>query len=349
MSLRPWILGIESSCDETAAAVVDDRGVVAANVVSSQVAIHHRFGGVVPELASRHHILNICSVVDEALGQAGVELAALDAVAVTAGPGLIGALLVGLQFAKALAYTQGKPLLAVDHLLAHLEAPFLRGSGDAESSPLVPTFPHVALLVSGGHTVIGVRRTPLQLDVLGATRDDAAGEAFDKLAKLIGLGYPGGQRVDQLAAAGDPRAFAFPRGMRGRVGWDFSFSGLKTAVKQHVEARGRPDSPQALHDLCASFQAAVVDVLVQRVVQAVAHTGLASVVVAGGVAANSGLRRALKDAALAEGFTLFVPELRYCTDNAAMVAMAGQRLRSARQVAALDLNAHATWAGLAGP
>jgi len=348
MSLRPWILGIESSCDETAAAVVDDRGVVVADVIASQVAIHHRFGGVVPELASRHHILNICTVVDEALARSGLGLEDLDAVAVTSGPGLIGALLVGIQFAKSLAYTAGKPLLAVDHLLAHLEAPFLHGPGEAGSRPLVPSFPHVALLVSGGHTVVGVRRTPGQLDVLGATRDDAAGEAFDKLAKLLGLGYPGGQRIDKLASEGDPRAIAFPRGMRGRAGWDFSFSGLKTAVKQHVAAHGQPDSPQALRDLCASFQAAVVEVLVQRVVQAVTHTRISTVVVAGGVAANGGLRRALQAAAAAEGFMLFVPALRFCTDNAAMVAMAGQRLRSARSFAALDLNAHATWAGLTG-
>jgi N6-L-threonylcarbamoyladenine synthase len=345
MAKRTWILGLESSCDETAAALVDERGEVASSIIASQVDIHHPYGGVVPELASRHHILNICSVTNEALRRATLSLSEVNGIAVTSGPGLVGALLVGIQFAKALAWTHGKPLLAVDHLLAHLEAPYLHERTRSPAERRDPGFPHVALLVSGGHTVIGVRSSPLELQVLGATRDDAAGEAFDKLSKLLGLGYPGGRRIDELGAAGDPRSIAFPRALRGRGGWDFSFSGLKTAVKHHVEKQGLPDGLPALRDLCASFQAAVVDVLVERVVQAVHHSRIHCVVVAGGVAANSALRRALGQAAVSEGFALFVPPLAYCTDNAAMVALAGQRLLSRRVVAGLDLNASATWKG----
>jgi N6-L-threonylcarbamoyladenine synthase len=333
------VLGIESSCDETAAAVVDDGFRIHANVISSQVAIHHEFGGVVPELASRHHLLNIVSVTDSALDLAGVSLDELHGVAVTAGPGLVGALLVGLQFAKSLAFVAGKPLLAVDHLVAHLEAPFLDRTDDG------PSFPHVCLLVSGGHTVIGVRRSPFELEVLGATRDDAAGEAYDKVAKMLGLGYPGGRIIDEHASRGDPAALRFPRALRGRRGWDFSFSGLKTAVKQHLARRGQPADADELADLCASFQEAVVDVLVERVRQAADHTGLEQIVVAGGVAANSRLRTVLEQEAERAGWQLFIALPILCTDNAAMVAVVGQRHLAAGRVADLALNAVSSWSG----
>lgn len=334
------VLGIESSCDETAAAVVGADLQVRSNVISSQVDIHHEFGGVVPELASRHHVLNIVTVVDVALHRAGVTLSELDGVAVTVGPGLVGALLVGLQYAKSLAFVTGLPLLAVDHLLAHLEAPFLDCPPDA-----APSFPHVCLLVSGGHTLIGVRRSGLDLEVLGATRDDAAGEAYDKVAKMLGLGYPGGRLIDRLALAGDPRAVHFPRALRGRRGWDFSFSGLKTAVKQHLAHHGAPDSDLALADLCASFQEAVVDVLVERARQAMQHTGLPDLVVAGGVAANQRLRQVLQQMAGQTGCRLHIPPPVLCTDNAAMVAAVGQRLLAAGRLADLAVNATSSWTG----
>lgn len=333
------VLGIESSCDETAAAVVDDGFRIRSNVISSQVDIHHEFGGVVPELASRHHVLNIVPVVDAALDLAGVSLKEVHGVAVTAGPGLVGALLVGLQFAKSLTFVTGVPLLAVDHLLAHLEAPFLDCAGEG------PSFPHVCLLASGGHTVIGVRRSPIELEVLGATRDDAAGEAFDKVAKMLGLGYPGGRLIDDHASRGDPSAIRFPRAMRGRSGWDFSFSGLKTAVKQHLARHGQPADTDGLADLCASFQEAVVDVLVERVHQAADHTDLRQIVVAGGVAANSRLRAVLERSAERAGWRLFVPPPILCTDNAAMVAVVGQRHLAAGRVADLALNAVSSWSG----
>ena len=332
------VLGIESSCDETAAAVVDDGFRIHSNVISSQVDIHHEYGGVVPELASRHHVLNIVPVVHAALDSAGVSLRELQGVAVTAGPGLVGALLVGLQFAKSLAYVTGIPLLAVDHLMAHLEAPFLDRDDDG------PSFPHVCLLASGGHTVIGVRRSQFELEVLGATRDDAAGEAYDKVAKMLGLGYPGGRIIDEKARQGDPAAIRFPRALRGHKGWDFSFSGLKTAVKQHL-TRQPPVDAQGLGDLCASFQEAVVDVLVERVRQAADHTGLRQVVVAGGVAANTRLRAAMEREAERAGWRLFVAPQILCTDNAAMVAVVGQRLLAAGRIADLAQNAVSSWTG----
>jgi tRNA N6-adenosine threonylcarbamoyltransferase len=333
------VLGIESSCDETAAAVVDAGFRIHSNVISSQVDIHHEYGGVVPELASRHHVLNIVPVVDAALDSAGISLSDLQGVAVTAGPGLVGALLVGLQFAKSLAFVADRPLLAVDHLMAHLEAPFLDRGDD------IPAFPHICLLASGGHTVIGVRRSPFELEVLGATRDDAAGEAYDKVAKMLGLGYPGGRLIDELGSRGDRTAIRFPRALRGQGGWDFSFSGLKTAVKQHLTNHGAPTDSEGLADLCASFQEAVVDVLVERVRQAADHTGLRQVVVAGGVAANSRLRAVLERAAGDSRWQLFVAPPILCTDNAAMVAVVGQRHLAAGRVADFAVNAVSSWAG----
>jgi len=340
------LLGIESSCDETAAAVVDSSGRVDSNVVASQVSVHHAFGGVVPEIASRHHIRNIVPVVREALACARVGLGDLDGIAATAGPGLVGGLLVGLQFAKALAWAYRLPFVGVDHLLAHLEAPYLSLADEDEESREDPPFPHVALLASGGHTLVGIRRGPRSLQVLGATRDDAAGEAFDKVSKMLGLGYPGGPIVALMAADGNPERVHFPRAMLKRKGYDFSFSGLKTAVRHYLARQGsQPLDSDLRADVCASFQEAVVDVLVTRALQAIRSSQLQDLVVAGGVAANHRLRERLVEASREEGFRVHLPRLRFCTDNAAMVARAGLRRILAGERDGLDLNATATWRG----
>ncbi|MEM7155718.1 MAG: tRNA (adenosine(37)-N6)-threonylcarbamoyltransferase complex transferase subunit TsaD [Myxococcota bacterium] len=316
-SAGPRVLAIESSCDETAAAVVHGR-VVRSSVVRTQIEVHGRFGGVVPELASRHHLGAVVPVVDEALQQAKVTLADLDAIAVTEGPGLVGALLVGVQMARGLAAAAGLPLVGVHHMEGHIMSAFL---GD-DTRPAQPLCPHLALLVSGGHTelvdVAGLGR----YEILGATRDDAAGEAYDKVAKMLGLGYPGGPVIDRLAAEGDPTAIAFPRAMAEHPSFDFSFSGLKTAVRVHVDQHGQPKSRQELLDLCASFQAAVVDVLVLKARRALKKAGRDRLHIVGGVAANRGLRAAADAAGKAHGFTFGAVPLRYCGDNAAMIGAA---------------------------
>jgi len=296
------VLGIESSCDETAAAVYAADG-VRSDVVHSQ-SIHAEFGGVVPELAARAHVEKVVAVSRAALAQAGLERP--DAVAVTAGPGLIGAVLVGLSYAKALAATWDVPLIGVNHLEGHLLSPMIEPDG--------PTFPYLALVVSGGHTALYVARGLGDYETLGQTVDDAAGEAFDKVARMLGLGYPGGPVVDRLAASGDAEAVAFPRPHPG--GLDWSFSGLKTSVRTHLQRAGRASDA----DVCASFQAAVVDCLVQRVEEAVRRTGVRRVAIAGGVAANSALRDRI--AALPIPTTL--PARSRCTDNGAMIAHAGR-------------------------
>jgi N6-L-threonylcarbamoyladenine synthase len=301
------ILGIETSCDETAAAVVIDGTDVASSVVSSQIDLHARFGGVVPELASRAHIELINPVVAEALLEAGCEGRDLDAVAATVGPGLIGALLVGVATAKAFALAWGVPFVGVNHLEAHLYAAFL------EEPDLEP--PLVLLLVSGGHTLLVAMEDHLKYRLLGGTIDDAAGEAFDKVARFLGLGYPGGPAIDRLAMEGDPAAIAFPRSMR-EEGYDFSFSGLKTSVLTYV--RKHPDV--AVADVAASFQEAVVDVLVTKARRAAREVGANGLCLAGGVAANTQLRERLLDACIADGLRAFVPSRSMCTDNAAMVA-----------------------------
>ncbi len=311
------VLALESSCDETAAAVVEGSQ-VRSSVVRSQVAVHERFGGVVPELASRHHLGAVVPVVDEALERAGYRLRDLDAIAVTEGPGLVGALLVGVQTARGLAMAAGVPLVGVHHMEGHLWSAFL---GDAER-PAEPMQAHLALLVSGGHTELVDVEGLGRYRILGATRDDAAGEAYDKVAKLLGLGYPGGPVIDRLAAEGDPAAVTFPRAMASRETLEFSFSGLKTAVRVHVDRHGLPASRSALADLCASFQAAVIDVLVLKAVQALEKTGRDRLHIVGGVAANRGLRKAATEAAKARGFTLVVAPVRYCGDNAAMIGAA---------------------------
>jgi N6-L-threonylcarbamoyladenine synthase len=306
------VLGIETSCDETAAAVVRAGAVVCSSVVSSQVALHARYGGVVPELAGRAHIERLTGVVTEALAQAGVGQPAhqLGAVAVTYGPGLVGSLLVGLSGAKGLSMAWGVPLVGVNHLEGHLFAALL------ERPEL--RWPLVVLLVSGGHTLLVRMDGPGRYRVLGQTLDDAAGEAYDKVARYLGLGYPGGPALDRAAAAGDPDAFAFPRALLAD-GFDFSFSGLKTSVVRTVERH-----PEAsTEDVAASFQRAVVDVLVTKARRAVVAVGATGLCLAGGVAANSLLRRAAAEACAADGVDAYLPSLAMCTDNAAMVAAAG--------------------------
>lgn len=299
------VLGIETSCDETAAAVVVDRTDVRSSVVSSQVDLHAKYGGVVPEVASRAHVELLTPVVAEALDLAGVERA--DAVAATYGPGLVGSLLVGLSAAKALAMAWDAPFVGVNHLEGHLFAPLV------EVGEL--GWPLVVLLVSGGHTLLVEMRGPGRYRLLGQTLDDAAGEAYDKVARYLGLGYPGGPAIDRIAAEGDPGAFDFPRAMRDE-GYDFSFSGLKTAVVRAVERR--PDAPTA--DVAAAFQEAVVDVLVVKAARAVAEVRARGLCLGGGVAANSQLRRRAKAAV---DVPTYLPSLAMCTDNAAMVAAAG--------------------------
>lgn len=314
----PKILAIESSCDETACAIVEGLQ-VRTSIIASQVEIHAAFGGVVPELASRHHLTAAVPVLRAAVEAAGIELAALDGLAVTEGPGLVGALLVGVQLAQGLALATGLPLYGIHHMEGHLLSPFL-GDETLSSRPFVP---HLALSVSGGHSELVLVEGLGRYRVLGCTRDDAAGEAFDKVAKLLGLGYPGGPVIDRLAAEGDPKSIHFPRAMLAdRTRFEFSFSGLKTAVSVHVDQHGQPDSRAALADLCASFQAAVVEVLVTKARLARRKFGCKAMTIVGGVSANRGLREAMAAAAAADGFELWTPALRYCGDNAAMIAAA---------------------------
>jgi N6-L-threonylcarbamoyladenine synthase len=301
------ILGIETSCDETAAAVVDDGRLVRSSVVASQADLHARYGGVVPEIASRAHVELICDVIEESLVEAGASLDELDAVAAVRGPGLAGALLVGVSAAKAISLAGALPYVGVHHHEAHLYAAMI------EDPQLEP--PLVTLIVSGGHTLLVAMEDHGRYRVLGQTVDDAAGEAFDKIARFLGLGYPGGPAIDRLAREGDPEAIRFPRPMR-TDGYDFSFSGLKTAVVQYV--RKHPESEVA--DIAASFQAAIVDVLVDKLVAAARETGIGTIVAGGGVAANSLLRDRLTDLADAGDLRVVLPSVALCTDNAAMVA-----------------------------
>jgi N6-L-threonylcarbamoyladenine synthase len=313
------VLGIESSCDETSASVVEDGRVVRSNVVASQVPLHARYGGVVPELASRAHILDIIPVIEQALAEAGVGLGELDGVAVTQGPGLVGSLLVGVEVAKALALRHDLPLVGVNHVEAHLMAPLIEVDEGMER----PEFPFVGLVVSGGHTSLiradGVGR----YQILGQTLDDAAGEALDKAGKMLGLGYPGGVKIDQLSDGGDAKAVALPRALRRKDSFDFSFSGLKTAARTFIASQPSPIEGQALADLCASLQEAVVDALVDKTLRAAKAQGVRWVVVSGGVSANRRLRARMQEAAAAVGLQVAIPPRPLCTDNGAMIAGLG--------------------------
>lgn len=326
------VLGIESSCDETAAAVLSREGEVLSNVVSSQVTVHEKFGGVVPELAARSHLGKIDMVVKEALATAQVSKHTLGAVAVTKGPGLAGALLVGVNYAKAFSYGLGIPIIGVNHLQGHIASAWL-------DDPMFP-LSCIVLVVSGGHTHLYRHEVGGRCVLLGRTRDDAAGEAFDKGAQMLGLEYPGGPAVDRIARSGDPQAIRFPRFHRTKNSLEFSFSGLKTALLYELREMGGPLRSQQTADLAAGYQEAIVQVLATKAFAAIKQSNLAALAVVGGVSANSRLRTVLSERAVREGIRLALPPLEYCTDNAAMIASAGRRLlmNGERPQSDLDVN-----------
>lgn len=337
------LLAIESSCDETSAAVLTAADALAGHVVHTQVALHEQYGGVVPELASRAHVMAIDDVVRRALAEAALSVDELDAIAVTQGPGLKGALLVGIEFAKGLAAARDLPLVGTHHLEGHIRAPWLAVTEGFDP----PALPCVALIVSGGHTSLVLCREDGTYEELGRTLDDAAGEAYDKVGKHLGLGYPAGPRIDALAASGDREAWPVPRPMLHKGGHDFSFSGVKTWMAQHVEREGVPVE-QALADLCASFQEAVVDVLVAKTRRAARAAGVRHVVVTGGVACNRRLRERMRSACGEDGLALSVPLPALCTDNAAMIAAAAygraaQRVADGQRFREWDLDARPGW------
>jgi len=337
------ILGIETSCDETSVAVVDDGAVVRSNVVSSQIDLHKKYGGVVPEIASRAHIERLDATIEEAMSVAKCTRDDIDAIAVTNRPGLVGALLIGVTAAKTLSWAWGKPLVGVDHIRAHAYS--------AAIGLDAPPWPAVGLIVSGGHTSLFRITTPTSIELLGATTDDAAGEAFDKVASILGLPYPGGPEIERTARDGNPKAFDFPRTMLdrnpGRDSLDFSFSGIKTSVLYHVHGHGKTSgglellSREQIADIAASFQQAVVDVLVKKTMRAVAQTGLSTVILGGGVAANSSLRSAMEVACNERGLRFHAAKMEFCTDNGAMIAALGYHNLQAGQIASLDLDAFA--------
>ncbi len=331
------ILALESSCDESAVAVYDDAGGLLSHELYSQVDLHRIYGGVVPELASRDHVRRLLPLVEAALAQAQTSPAQLDGVAYTAGPGLIGALLTGAALGRSLAFAWEVPAVAVHHLEGHLLAPLL------ELVP--PPFPHVALLVSGGHTMLIDVAAPGHYEMLGETRDDAAGEAFDKSAKLLGLPYPGGPELAKLAARGNAGRFVFPRPMLDRPGLEFSFSGLKTAVSLAVKecSRERPLDDATRADICASAQSAIVDTLIAKALRAIEQTGYEALVVAGGVGANLRLREQLAAGAARHGAKVFYPRIEFCTDNAAMIAVAGMARLKAGKHETTAIRARARW------
>lgn len=308
------ILGIESSCDETAASVVEDGRHILSSVVASQVNIHRPFGGVVPELASRKHMEAIIPVVEEAIFKSGLQKENLDAVAVTQGPGLVGALLVGFSFAKSFAYALEKPWIGVNHLEAHLNSVFLE--------PDPPDFPFISLLVSGGHTAIYDVQSHTDAKLMGQTRDDAAGEAFDKVAKMLGLGYPGGAIIDELSKTGDSDKIKFPRSYIDKNSYDFSFSGIKTAVNRYIQTHA-DHYREEITDIVAAFQEAVVEVLCFKLLHAAKSKGYCRISIVGGAAANSRLRQKVRQEAEKNNISLYIPSLSLCGDNAAMVAAAG--------------------------
>lgn len=308
------VLGIETSCDDTAAAVLLDGRTILANVVSSQDQIHGAYGGVVPELASRQHLRNILPIVDGALGKAGVSVRDLSGIAVTRGPGLVGSLLVGLSVAKGMAFRWGMPYVGVNHLEAHLLAIHLEHE---------VSFPYVALLASGGHTLLYCVQDVGEYLYLGGTRDDAAGEAYDKVAKMMGLGYPGGRVIDHLAKTGNREAIRFPRARLKKSPYDFSFSGIKTSVLQYLKSQDQHAWKARVPDIAASFQEAVVDMLINPTVNAAIAHNVNRIVLAGGVAANSRLREKINESAATENLQVYFPSAKFCTDNAAMIALTG--------------------------
>ncbi len=328
------VLGIESSCDETAAAVVEGGRKVLSNIIVSQVKDHALFGGVVPEVASRKHTESIVPVINAALGDAGLGLDDIDGIAVTQGPGLVGALLVGLSVAKSLAFARNIPIVGVNHIEGHLTAIFLEEE---------VAFPYVGLIVSGGHTSIYLVKALGDYQLLGKTIDDAAGEAFDKVAKVLGLGYPGGALMDRLAKQGDCNAIRFPRGLLNRDNFNFSFSGMKTSASQYIKKQAQELIAGMTNDIAASFQEAVVDVLVKKTVAAAKQCGVKSIVIAGGVACNSRLRTRMAENAKEAGIDTCFPSPVFCTDNAAMIASLGDHYLKLGERGDLAMNAVARW------
>ncbi|HNY49981.1 MAG TPA: tRNA (adenosine(37)-N6)-threonylcarbamoyltransferase complex transferase subunit TsaD [Smithella sp.] len=326
------VLGIESSCDETAAAVINN-GKICSNIIASQIAVHSPYGGVVPEIASRKHMEAIYPVITEALNEADITLRQVEGIAVTCGPGLIGSLLIGLSTAKTLAFALDIPFVGVNHLEGHIAAAFLSGK--------IPEIPFIALVVSGGHTSIYLVKNFDEYQLIGQTRDDAAGEAFDKAAKLLNLGYPGGVVIDRLARNGNPRAVAFPRAMKDSL--DFSFSGLKTSLLTMLKKRGCDFQDSELPDIVASYQEAIVDTLVEKTIRAAEENTVPRIVVCGGVAANSSLRERILRETAAKQIELFIPPTILCTDNAAMIAARGEMMLKNGLRSKLDLNAVSRW------
>ncbi|HMD03270.1 MAG TPA: tRNA (adenosine(37)-N6)-threonylcarbamoyltransferase complex transferase subunit TsaD [Candidatus Baltobacteraceae bacterium] len=324
------LLGIETSCDDTATAVVRDGRTVLSNVATNQDVFHAKYGGIVPEIASRRHVALLSAAIEDALERAATSLEKLDGIAVTIGPGLIGSLAVGVATAKALAFASGLRLYGINHLHGHLFAPFLE-------TEIEPPYPFLALLVSGGHSQLVAVEGPLALRVIGKTKDDAAGEAFDKTARLLGLGYPGGPEIERLAQSGNPKRYRFPRHRAKPGSLDLSFSGLKTSVRYFLESEEGRGARHA--DVAASFQAAVVEVLIDRVGRALAGGSYRAAVLSGGVAANSSLQSAFRAIAASAGIPALIPPARYCTDNAAMIAAAAERQGDAVRTDPLTLSA----------
>jgi len=325
------VLGLETSCDETGVAVVED-GRIRSNLLSSQTDLHARFGGVVPELASRQHLISLNILLAQALDEAKVSFGDLDGIAVTIGPGLVGALLVGVAAAKSLACVLDVPMIGVNHLEGHVEAAFL------ERPELEP--PVIALIVSGGHTMITALPEHGRFEILGSTIDDAAGEAFDKIARFIGLGFPGGPAIDKLAVGGNPAAYRFPRAMMNDDSYDFSYSGLKTAVIRWIRERNEAGEDIVAEDLAASFQEASVDVQIAKTLRAAEERGIGTVIVVGGVAANSRLRARMSEEGTKRGLTIVTPSIALCTDNGAMIAAAGMRRLALGESTPFDVSAN---------